>query len=104
MMLCIPNKTGVLIGVLNGFFTIYGILFSLNLHSGNNIVCWASQTRRKNAHVNYTYYTALGWDDYHFNIFTASDMYIKGFRPEWLISTIYHAWDTPFWSGTLDML
>ena len=30
-------------------------------------------------------------------------VYIKGFRPEWCISTIYHAWDTPFWSGTLDM-
>ena len=26
---------------------------------------------------------------------------IEGFRPEWCISTIYHAWDTPFWSGTL---
>ena len=26
----------------------------------------------------------------------------EGFRPEWCISTTYHAWDTPFWSGTLD--
>ena len=25
---------------------------------------------------------------------------IEGFQPEWCISTIYHAWDTPFWSGT----
>ena len=24
--------------------------------------------------------------------------------PEWWICTIYHAWDTPFWSGTLDIL
>ena len=30
-------------------------------------------------------------------------IYIEGFRPEWCISTIYHAWDTPFWSGTLDI-
>ena len=30
-------------------------------------------------------------------------LHIKGFRPEWCISTIYHAWDTPFWSETLDM-
>ena len=30
--------------------------------------------------------------------------HIKGFRPEWCISTIYHAWDTPFWSGTLDII
>ena len=28
--------------------------------------------------------------------------YFEGSRPEWCISTIYHAWDTPFWSGTLD--
>ena len=28
---------------------------------------------------------------------------IEGFQPEWYIPTIYHAWDTPFWSGTLDM-
>ena len=28
---------------------------------------------------------------------------IKGFWPEWCISTIYHAWDTPFWLGTLKM-
>ena len=27
----------------------------------------------------------------------------EGFRPEWCISTTYHAWDTPFWSGTLNM-
>ena len=32
----------------------------------------------------------------------ASD-HIEGFRPEWCISTIYHAWDTPLWSWTLDM-
>ena len=28
--------------------------------------------------------------------------YFEGFRPEWYISTIYHAWDAPFWSVTLD--
>ena len=28
---------------------------------------------------------------------------IEGFKPEWCITTIYHAWDTPFWSGTLDI-
>ena len=26
----------------------------------------------------------------------------EGFRSEWYISIIYHARDTPFWSGTLD--
>ena len=31
-------------------------------------------------------------------------LHLKGFQPAWCISTIYHAWDTPFWSGTLDML
>ena len=31
-------------------------------------------------------------------------LHIKGSRPEWCISTIYHAWETPFWSGTLDIL
>ena len=30
----------------------------------------------------------------------SSLLYFKGFRPEWCISTIYHAWDAPFWSGT----
>ena len=29
---------------------------------------------------------------------------IKGFPPEWCISTIYHAWNTPFWSGILKIL
>ena len=29
--------------------------------------------------------------------------YIEGFQPEWCISTIYHAWDALFWSGTLDI-
>ena len=29
--------------------------------------------------------------------------YIKGFQPEWCISTIYHTWDTPFWLETLNM-
>ena len=33
----------------------------------------------------------------------AGTLNIEGSRPEWCISTIYHAWDTPFWSGTLDM-
>ena len=28
---------------------------------------------------------------------------VEGFRPEWCISTIYHAWDTPFWLGTLKL-
>ena len=28
---------------------------------------------------------------------------IEGFRPEWCISTIYQARDTPFWLGTLDI-
>ena len=31
-------------------------------------------------------------------------VHIKGFWPEWCISTTYHAWDTPFYSGTLDIL
>ena len=33
--------------------------------------------------------------------------HFKGFQPEWYISTnstIYRAWDTPFWLGTLDLL
>ena len=30
--------------------------------------------------------------------------YIEGSQPERCISIIYHAWDTPFWSGTLSML
>ena len=30
-------------------------------------------------------------------------IHIEGSRPEWCISTIYHAWDTPFWLGTLDI-
>ena len=29
---------------------------------------------------------------------------VSGFRPEGCISTIYPAWDTLFWSGTLDIL
>ena len=29
---------------------------------------------------------------------------IEGFQPEWCISTIYHALDIPFWSGTLDIV
>ena len=29
---------------------------------------------------------------------------IEGFWPEWFLFTIYHAWDTPFWSGTLDIV
>ena len=31
-------------------------------------------------------------------------VHMEGFQPEWYISTIYHAWDTPFWSGTLDIM
>ena len=30
--------------------------------------------------------------------------HIEGFQPEWYISTIYHAWITPFWSETLNMI
>ena len=29
---------------------------------------------------------------------------IEGSWPEWCISIIYYAWDTPFWSGTLKMM
>ena len=29
-------------------------------------------------------------------------MHIEGFGPEWCISAIYHALDTPFWLGTLE--
>ena len=29
--------------------------------------------------------------------------HIEGSRPDWCTFTIYHAWDTPFWSGTLDI-
>ena len=29
--------------------------------------------------------------------------HIEGSRPEWCISAIYHAWDTPFRSGTLEL-
>ena len=35
--------------------------------------------------------------------FDLYEQHIKGFRPEWCISSIYPAWDTPFWSGTLHM-
>ena len=28
---------------------------------------------------------------------------IESFWPEWCISIIYHAWDTPFWLGTLEL-
>ena len=31
-----------------------------------------------------------------------SGNYSEGSKPEWCICTIYHAWDTPFWSGTLN--
>ena len=31
----------------------------------------------------------LLWSTFH--------MHIEGFQPEWCISTLYHAWDTPFW-------
>ena len=31
-------------------------------------------------------------------------VHIEGSRPEWCISTIYHASDTPFRSGTLDIM
>ena len=29
---------------------------------------------------------------------------IEGSWPEWYISTIYHAWDTPFWLWTLEIV
>ena len=32
-----------------------------------------------------------------------SRVHIKGFRPEWYISTIYHCRDTSFWLETLNM-
>ena len=40
----------------------------------------------------------------HTSTHTHTCLHIEGFQPEWCISTIYHAWDTPFWSGTLDIL
>ena len=36
--------------------------------------------------------------------YTTCLRYIEGSRPEWCISTVYHAWDTPFWSGTLHII
>ena len=33
-----------------------------------------------------------------------TQQYFRGFWPEWYICTIYHAWDTPFWSGTLNLV
>ena len=32
------------------------------------------------------------------------NIHVEGLRPDWYISTISHAWDTQFWSGTLDFL
>ena len=39
----------------------------------------------------------------HTHTHTHTRIYIEGFWPEWCISTIYHAWDIPFWLGTLDI-
>ena len=33
-----------------------------------------------------------------------SGLDIEGSQPEWCISTIYHAWNTPFWLGILDIV
>ena len=30
-------------------------------------------------------------------------IHIEGFRSKWYISTVYHAWDTPVWPGTLEL-
>ena len=44
------------------------------------------------------------WRQKHFFLRqTSCSLDIEGSRPEWCISTIYHAWDTPLWSGTLDI-
>ena len=44
------------------------------------------------------YLTTCLWHDQHMLL-----PHIEGFWPEWWISTIYQAWDTPFWSGILDL-
>ena len=31
-------------------------------------------------------------------------LYIEGSRPEWCISSMIYSRDTPFWSGTLDII
>ena len=36
-------------------------------------------------------------------VFSYVRLHIEGSRPEWCISTIYHACDTPFWLGTLEL-
>ena len=33
---------------------------------------------------------------------TNQNPHFEGFLPEWCISTIHHAWDTPFWLETLE--
>ena len=40
----------------------------------------------------------------HYDSFCGGGSHFEGFRPDWYISTIYYAWDTPFWSGTLDIV
>ena len=49
------------------------------------------QTEKRETFVFHKNILAIVWHD------------IKGFQPEWCISTLCHAWDTSFWSGTLDM-
>ena len=39
----------------------------------------------------------------HIYMYENTCMHIKGSLPEWCISTIYHVWDTPIWSRTLDI-
>ena len=36
------------------------------------------------------------------SVWCCCQVHIEGSWSEWCIFTIYHAWDTPFWSGTLD--
>ena len=38
-----------------------------------------------------------------FCCYSSSDMHVKGFGPEWCISTVYHCRDIPFWSETFDV-
>ena len=46
----------------------------------------------------------MGFNSFIQNSLKEQEEQIKGSQPEWCISTIYHAWDTPFWLETLEML
>ena len=48
--------------------------------------------------MNVTYVGVVYWVDFYIIVKN-----MEGFWPEWYASTIYHARDTPFWSGTLDI-